>query len=716
MLGAKAKVPHPKKVVAVVKTAKPSKIPKPSKSTAKERSPLKKSSKITQLETELQTLKKEMKVVKRKEDGPKVQKTMAGLFNIGIVNGPEKGLELQRAFHLNLNPVLMKDTGSGNAPTPLATEAVQYAKWRYRDLQLVVLPKIGTAMVGGTTMVISLDNDAQAASPLDLDNILARKVKHEIDIGQRARTKFPVLALRGPLEGWWAMNTNESPNTTCNLAIDVHTYGEAFNLLSTSSGSTAMYNGPLWQIQIRYTIELTGYENKPGMLGMLNDTIPVEDATLISTEDGLVIKTSTKSLFNQKLAVGENYTKRRANQSGPQLSQRIFQMAGDVAGEVASTIGGPWGWLLKGGLWFLRKVLTPDGSNDGEAEFVVYPSIADAQQDKPITDAGLESPVELPMENAVLTQINNHNLLTPDLPGSSSVPGIVEEYPLPIGAKGKNILLANNGLEIPKGSLTGSILIAGTLSSYKTSWEKSKAHTGSLTCQVSTSEAIAGTSENSFQFGYWNKNPTIGYGLGLFVTKVWQRGIDPEQVPWMAIISHQWNGAYKNTDHCIRGDFLTWIKQLEGLHSATTYHRGWYRMSPIASETPVLCDNHAMQVFVNASMTELNDSRIFSGNTWVLGTSILRYFSWNFSDSGVFFFDADSGNLLFVGATCCITTSADIVRKMNPATAWVGVVGCRNLLDKSNPVPPPALSFRKKVAPVVEESSDDESDDFAHLA
>nr|AVM87165.1 capsid protein [Hainan black-spectacled toad astrovirus 2] len=383
----------------------------------------------------LKKLEREVKALKKKTDGPKVAKTMSGTLTVGLVPGNDNPQDsITQIFHVLLNPVLMKENGAGNNPTPLVECAKQYAMWKCVSLKVRLLSMVGNANLGGTLGVASLDQDAQAVKPLDLDNILTRPYC-EIPLGQSRTWSVPPRFLEGPREGWWLVNTNELAGLSVGPSVDFHTFGRTIDLLSVNGGQVATYKGPLWLMQMTYTFHFSNYENKPAYSTLVSESIPVENVVFKTGPDGDLEVSLSEPTFrlHQLLSYGG---KKKISASGGQthLGDTIFQIAGDVVDTLAETAPGPWGWLLKGGLWFARRLFTGPGYGlhaEANPTLRVYPSVENAQRDQPIDDSGITTDIPVPYEAVTVTQLNSQNLeVNTNTAGDGPAPGSVQ-YPIP---------------------------------------------------------------------------------------------------------------------------------------------------------------------------------------------------------------------------------------------------------------------------------------------
>lgn len=116
--------------------------------------------------------------------------------------------------------------------------------------------------------------------------------------------------------------------------------------------------------------------------------------------------------------------------AGESLGSTVFQIVTQAAETAASVVPGPWSWLVKGGLWFLRRFYNPT-LNENTIQFFMYPSVSQAQGDERITNSGITNPVTFKDEDGLnLLQINTTNLQNNSLASGLTLLG--PDPPVPI--------------------------------------------------------------------------------------------------------------------------------------------------------------------------------------------------------------------------------------------------------------------------------------------
>ncbi|WJJ50230.1 capsid protein [Astroviridae sp.] len=419
-------------------------------------------------------LQREINVLKRKVDGIKVAKTMTGTFTIGNVHG-SKDTGLERKFHVFLNPLLNKNTSSGQSLTPLVDTAKDYAVWRIAKFHVRFMPLVNSSNVAGTITLASLDQNAQEAKDTSIDDITARPYC-EVQTGARVEWKINPRKLEGPRQGWWVVDPNVDPAEYVGPAVDVHTYGETFDLLNVTEGKANNYLGPLFLLQVTYTYQFGNWEPKPGLGTMVSEKVGVQDVTVSeSPVDGeLRLQVNETPASRGKLhrltERADSLHLRRPTlhmtqlAEGESLGNTIWQLASGAAEKAAEVVPGPWGWLLKNGLYFLRRVFNQ--SSNALIEFKLYPSIEDASKNLGCQDSGISTPVKIEVndEDTNLTQLSCINVQSNPVTGFRSSGGgpspPAGEFPYGKQTEMRDLLVDDSGQPIP------DVISRGNLPSY----------------------------------------------------------------------------------------------------------------------------------------------------------------------------------------------------------------------------------------------------------
>nr|QJI53424.1 MAG: capsid protein precursor [Astroviridae sp.] len=357
----------------------------------------------------LRTLERRIKKLGKEEKGPKVNDMMTVSLTLGVIPGIDTK-NLARMRKIFTNPALLKPADAEKSATPLGIRASQYDLWRPTKVSFTFKPLTGHSVVTGSLLLCDLDQDGGAAKPENIDLVKARP-HVEVNIGQTRTWHVPRRFLLGPRQGWWYVDTNENPTQSLGPAFNIWLYMSTRNLFSADN---SIYTGPLFLAEMDVTYQFSNYNPKPGMQDMQTlrlENPSTQNADFTTDLDGsLILRVPAGSAFAKELAVTDepiDTHQARAEQNGA-LGSKIWSMASDVI-ETASTALGPWGWLLKGGWFLLRRIFT--NSRTSEAQYYkVYASVEDARADQGIHPTLSSASVNLPQGDYFLQQITEPNV------------------------------------------------------------------------------------------------------------------------------------------------------------------------------------------------------------------------------------------------------------------------------------------------------------------
>nr|QJI53421.1 MAG: capsid protein precursor [Astroviridae sp.] len=362
--------------------------------------------KIKQLERRVRKLGKE-------EKGPKVNDVMHTTLTLGVIPGTDTK-NLCRMRKIFANPALLKPMDAEQAATPLSIRASQYDLWKPAQVVITFRPLTGSTVVTGSILFCDLDQDGAAAKPETVDTVKARP-HAEVTIGQLKHWKVPRKYLVGPRNGWWYVDTNENPTQSLGPAFNIWLYMSTRNVFSAENST---YNGPLFLAEMNVTYHFSNYNPKPGMQTMVSQRLEntsTSSAEFTSDIDGsLILRVPANSQLYDALRVtdeNENFLTPRAEQNGA-VGAKIWSLASDAV-EVASTSLGPWGWLLKGGWFLLRRIFNLSARANQAQYFKVYASVEDARADQgihPNLPGGNTGVVQIPQGDYFLQQITEPNV------------------------------------------------------------------------------------------------------------------------------------------------------------------------------------------------------------------------------------------------------------------------------------------------------------------
>nr|QKN88921.1 MAG: capsid protein precursor [Astroviridae sp.] len=364
-----------------------SKKQKKTKSQKKRQQKLKKVTQPTAVR-EVKKVEKKVKRLEKKTNGPKIDDRMRTTVTLGIIQGQE-GAGLNRQMRIPFNPLLMKASDGANT-TPLSIRGSMYEMWKVLHAEVHATPLSGSANVVGSVGFMSLTLNGLEAGADSIDSIKARK-HVQMALGRSAVLRLSARELEGPREGWWLVDTSADPAESYGPAVDLLLAYPTHNLLQTTGNNA--YTGTLWQIEMRVTYGFSTYHPKPGLQSLVSETLSKPAQVSVKSDaDGSLIMTTTDAELLRLFSARE---RRAANAQTGGKSQTIWAVAG-AAVDAAAGVMGPWGWLLKGGFWLVRKIFGAAGAN-GEVKFQIYPSITAASEDQPIYGAGGTASTTIPV-------------------------------------------------------------------------------------------------------------------------------------------------------------------------------------------------------------------------------------------------------------------------------------------------------------------------------
>lgn len=397
--------------------AKPKKAKKPPSQKKPSHKPLRK---------EVKKVERQVKVLKKRTNGPKQNDVFTTTVTLGTISGQNDN-GLTRQIRVPFNPLLCKSSDGGST-TPLSIRGSMYQMWKVLKAELRATPLTGGANVVGSVGFMVLTLNGLEATADSIDTIKARK-HVQIPIGRSAVLRILARDCAGPREGWWLTDTSSSPADAYGPAVDLMIAYKTSNLLNVSSTTGPQpFTGTLWQAELKVTYAFSTYDPKPGLQTLVSETLSGSHQATIqsSPDDGSLILTTTDTQLLSLLTP-------RVGDQKKGKSQTVWAVAGAVV-EAAAPILGPWGWLLKGGFFLLRKIFGVSTRNAG-AFYQIYPSIEQAMSDQPIfgQQSGTGTQITLPLVH--VSEVMNPNPENNDLskPISRTLPPQpVQEKILPL--------------------------------------------------------------------------------------------------------------------------------------------------------------------------------------------------------------------------------------------------------------------------------------------
>ncbi|UMO75822.1 MAG: ORF2 [Henan mamastrovirus 8] len=289
------------------------------------------------------------------------QKINSTLGTVGS-NGSE---QIECELTCLLNPATMKEATGSNSFTPLGIYASTYSLFRMTRCTLVLKPLIGDNAVSGTVVRASW-NPTSTPTQASWSSLGARK---HIDVtpGKTARFTLTGRDLVGPKGGWFKTNTNGDPMMSFAGTIEIHTLGKT---MSTYRG--AEYTGGLFLVEMESHWQFKDYGQQPGMLNLVKG----------DDDQNARVKTSTDGKLQLVLPGSSRMARASRN-----ASSDIIWLVTDTIIQTGSAFLGPFGWLLRGGWWIIKRAAGAPVRAGGETTFDIYASISDARSNSPcITD------------------------------------------------------------------------------------------------------------------------------------------------------------------------------------------------------------------------------------------------------------------------------------------------------------------------------------------
>lgn len=500
----------------------------------------KKPSQQKPLRKEIKKVEKQVRVLKKRTNGPKQNDLFSTTVTLGTLSGQADN-GLTRQIRLPLNPLLLKSSDGGST-TPLSIRGSMYEMWKVIKADLIATPLTGGANIVGSVGFMVLTLNGLEATADSIDSIKARK-HVQMPIGRLARLRLSARECAGPREGWWLTDTSQSPAESYGPAIDLMVAYATKNLLNTSGGASATFNGTLWQVEIRLTYAFSTYNPKPGLQTLVSQTLDGSHQVTIqqSTTDGSLIMTTTDARLLSIL------TPRVGGQRSGK-SQTVWAVAG-AAIDAAAPLLGPWGWLLKGGFWLVRKIFGTATSNTG-SQYQIYPSIESAMSDQPIFGQASGSAATITLPLVHISEVMNPNPESNDLTQPSTYapqpPAPVSEVILPLAElDGQNGVPASYTFDgstyTPQADWHGSTLLLSGIPRHKRvtgGLQNFGVRVNNLSQATTTALEIYDFTDFGIFFGGGNTMQEGGIHTGKTMVHSLMSGADAR--PWLSASANTW--------------------------------------------------------------------------------------------------------------------------------------------------------------------------------
>ncbi|AII82241.1 capsid protein [Feline astrovirus D1] len=348
-----------------------------------------------------QTVDRDVKRKLKKEglEGPRSRFSVHVSATIGKI-GPNKdqGPELQVATFLH--PALMKEPNDGTNFGPLQAAAAQWGLWRLASLSVRFTPLVGSSAVTGSVFRASL-NLTQSPGNASWGGLGARK-HLDVPVGRSQSWRLQRGDLAGPRQTWWMTDTNEEGGQSCGPMLEIHGLGR-----STSTYQDRAWAGDLFIVEVEGRWEFTNYNSKPalGTLDRKTEEMTGDKAPSMAVGDDGILTMTLQPGTRMVHFMGEQY-ERNAPPEGT-IGETIWQVVDEGAGLASSIAPVPFGWLIKGAWWFVKKIAGRAGSN-APVRYQVFASLADAQNGKPVMAERMES--QSANTTLTVTQMNAPNV------------------------------------------------------------------------------------------------------------------------------------------------------------------------------------------------------------------------------------------------------------------------------------------------------------------
>lgn len=332
-------------------------------------------------------------------EGPKVAVQQKVSSTFGFV-GPNTTGNTELELNFFCHPSLAKEPNDGTAFGPLQALAAQYSLWKLKYLTLKFTPMVGASAVSGTVVRASL-NLSQSPGGSNWSGLGTRT---HIDMHPGKATTFHLRGsqIGGPRDGgWWFTDTNEEGSQSAGPIIEVHTLGK-----TNSTFQNGQWTDNLFLVEGFGVWQFANYQVKPA-LGSLERRVGDAEVTVVA-EAGQPITMEMADTTEVAMFMDAAEPEVVAVPStGNSVGETIFQVV-DIGAEMAQKIAPPpFSWLIKGGWWFVKKIL--GRTKTGTSSYAVYASLSDAQNNKPAICTSSVQQAKATTK-LMVTQINNPNV------------------------------------------------------------------------------------------------------------------------------------------------------------------------------------------------------------------------------------------------------------------------------------------------------------------
>lgn len=375
-----------------------------------------------QQQPQQQSNRKARTVVRREVErlgltGPAPTIVQRATATLGPVQPNQSG-NLELEFQMCLNPSLVKESTGSNQFGPIQISASTYSLWKLRSAIFSFQPLVGSSAVSGTVYRISLNLSGSPGS----NSWSALGARHHMDVtpGQARKFFVPKKMLQGTKEGWFMTDPKADPTNSLGGSIEVHSLGRTM-----STYQSTQFSGDLFLLEMTATWEFTNYNVQPGLLTMVKDEHQSK-VELTSEGNGspLIMEVPVNSTLS-------NYTggATHATSANGTLGETIWSIVDTGVNTLSGAVPQPFGWLIKGGWWFVRRILgrKVNASNEEVAQFYVYQTLADAQNDNRCITTSSDTATVSTGEYSI-QQITPGNVGLPDSPPTSGSLPVIQPF------------------------------------------------------------------------------------------------------------------------------------------------------------------------------------------------------------------------------------------------------------------------------------------------
>lgn len=351
-------------------------------------------------------IKKEVKKEEKKQgnQGPKPKFSVRVTATIGYVDGnKDHGPNLKIATFLH--PSLCKGPDEDRAFGPLQAAAAQYGLWRLSKVTIRMTPLVGSSAVSGTVVRLS-SNLTQTPGSTSWGGLGARKHR-DFQAGRSGTFILTRQDVAGPRAGgWWQTDTNVEGAQSAGPVIEAHCLGK-----TSSTYQDRPWEGQLFIVELSGRWEFANYNMNPALGSLERHESEVSNAKITTNADG-EMQLEIPAQSAAALFMNDPTTPRAGQNDTP--GEIVYQIVDTAAGLAGSALPPPFNWLIKGGWWFLKRVI--GRTRNANETFKIYASLADAQNNKPAI-----STQKSHSGNPVTTTIQVTQMNAPNMGGASVI-------------------------------------------------------------------------------------------------------------------------------------------------------------------------------------------------------------------------------------------------------------------------------------------------------